>query len=517
MKNMLIDVLIVDDEAFIREGLKYMIEWEELGFTICDEAENGEEAVEKILLYQPGLVLLDIRIPGMSGTEVIQEVRHRGFEGEIIFLSGYTEFTYAQAALEYGAFKYITKPIDEGKLTDAVQAVKEKIERRYDKERSLNQYLKKARSMVLYDLLVGREFDPSINYNELGLYASIYQVVMYENYAPYFQMIDLASLLMIDTGSFERIQIHQREVLLLKNRNALERFQSWVLRYEGGYQKGSPMDSLFFVYGEAVSNIREIGRSYHQCAALIKRRFFCGENQHMLSFEDLPADRGEEETDPAVGRVYGQRFFESIQTGSRSRIARILEELREYVCGKDLEVLNVRHFLVDIFLQVKLNTINTYGKSHDIPFQNNASVIELIENKSYLYEILDYFMQQFEMIMERIGSGSSDSVFEDVLHYINMNYASQLKLEEIAALFGYNSSYFGKLFTQKNGGNFKTYLDNIRIEQSKKLLLETDWKVYEIAAGVGYSHVDVYHQKFKKLVNMSPAEFRRASGAGGEE
>jgi two-component system response regulator YesN len=371
--------------------------------------------------------------------------------------------------------------------------------------------------MVLYDLLVGREFDPSINYNELGLYASIYQVVMYENYAPYFQMIDLASLLMIDTGSFERIQIHQREVLLLKNRNALERFQSWVLRYEGGYQKGSPMDSLFFVYGEAVSNIREIGRSYHQCAALIKRRFFCGENQHMLSFEDLPADRGEEETDPAVGRVYGQRFFESIQTGSRSRIARILEELREYVCGKDLEVLNVRHFLVDIFLQVKLNTINTYGKSHDIPFQNNASVIELIENKSYLYEILDYFMQQFEMIMERIGSGSSDSVFEDVLHYINMNYASQLKLEEIAALFGYNSSYFGKLFTQKNGCNFKTYLDKIRIEQSKKLLLETDWKVYEIAAGVGYSHVDVYHQKFKKLVNMSPAEFRRASGAGGEE
>ena len=75
MKNMLIDVLIVDDEAFIREGLKYMIEWEELGFTICDEAENGEEAVEKILLYQPGLVLLDIRIPGMSGTEVIQEAR----------------------------------------------------------------------------------------------------------------------------------------------------------------------------------------------------------------------------------------------------------------------------------------------------------------------------------------------------------------------------------------------------------------------------------------------------------
>lgn len=512
MRNMMINVLIVDDEAYVREGLKYIIDWEKLGFVICDEAENGDEAVEKIMLYQPGMVLLDIKIPGIHGTEVIQKVRKKGFDGEIIILSGYSEFKYAQTALQYGAINYITKPVDEMKLIDAVKAVKEKIDKQNDKERSLDQYLKKAKAMVLYDLLTGREFDPTINYNELGLYASIYQVVIYENYAPYFQLNDFASLLMIDNNSFEHTQIQQREVILLKNRFALERFWAWVAHYESGYQKGSFMDSVFFVYGEAVSSIKEISRSYHQCVTLIKRRFFCGENQHMLSYKELPPNRGESEIDPALGRNYGKRLFEYIQASSRARISRTLEELREYFLQNNFEILNIRHFLVDIFLQVKQNTIHTYGNSHEIPFQNNAAVIELIENKSYLFEILDYFMEQFEIIMEHIGNNASDSVFDDAIYYINMNYASQLKLEEIAALFGYNSSYFGKLFTQKNGCNFKTYLDRLRIENSKEMLLDTDMKVYEIAARVGYNYVDIYHQKFKKLVHMSPAEFRKAAG-----
>lgn len=515
MKNMLINVLIVDDEAYVREGLRYIIDWEALGFTICDEAENGDEAVEKIMLYQPGLVLLDIRIPGRHGIEVIRAVRETGFDGEIIILSGYSEFGYAQAAIEYGASNYITKPVDEGKLTGAVQAVKEKIDRNNDKERSLDQYLRKARSMVLYDILTGREFDASINYRELGLYASIYQVVIYENYTPYFQLNDFASLLMIDNddnSSFEHTQIHQREVILLKNRFALERFQAWIYHYETGYQKGSLMDSVFFVYGEAVSNIRDVRKSYCQCAALIKRRFFCSENQHMLSFEDLPPDREERETDPAVGRMYGEKLFGYIQASSRIRISQTLAQLREYLVRNSFEILSIRHFLVDIFLQVKQNAIHTYGNSPELPFENNAAIIERIENNSYLYETLSYFTEQFEKLMGCIGNNSSGSVFDDILYYINMNYASSLKLEEIAPLFGYNSSYLGKLFTQKNGCNFKSYLDQVRIEKSKDMLLNTDLKVYEIASRVGYHYVDTYHQKFKKLVNMSPAEFRKAAG-----
>ena len=120
-----------------------------------------------------------------------------------------------------------------------------------------------------------------------------------------------------------------------------------------------------------------------------------------------------------------------------------------------------------------------------------------------------YFNEQFDMIMRAIGSNSSASVFDDILNYINHNYASQLKLETLAPLFGYNSSYLGKLFTQKMGVRFNTYLDQVRIEKATELLDQTDMKIYEIAASVGYKNVDYFHQKFKASKNISPAEYRK--------
>ena len=86
---------------------------------------------------------------------------------------------------------------------------------------------------------------------------------------------------------------------------------------------------------------------------------------------------------------------------------------------------------------------------------------------------------------------------------------SSLKLERIAPLFGYNIAYLGKLFTQKMGMNFTAYLDQVRIDASMELLRDGSLKVYEIAEKVGYSNVDYFHTKFKKIVGESPAEYRR--------
>lgn len=96
-------VLIADDEQNIREGLKYILDWEELGFEIVGEAANGDEVLSLILKQNPSLVLLDIRMPKMYGTDIIKIAREKGFKGKFIILSGYSDFTYAQIAIRYGA------------------------------------------------------------------------------------------------------------------------------------------------------------------------------------------------------------------------------------------------------------------------------------------------------------------------------------------------------------------------------------------------------------------------------
>jgi two-component system response regulator YesN len=95
------------------------------------------------------------------------------------------------------------------------------------------------------------------------------------------------------------------------------------------------------------------------------------------------------------------------------------------------------------------------------------------------------------------------------VHYIDHNYPENITLENIAPLFGYNSSYLGKIFSKRMGVNFNTYLDGIRIEHSKQLLLADKTQVYKIAELVGYRNVDYFHIKFKKNTGITPAEFRR--------
>jgi two-component system response regulator YesN len=390
--------------------------------------------------------------------------------------------------------------------------VKEKILKNREKQQSLNQYLIKAKSTVLCDLMLGVEPNNSINYLELGLYAPIYQVVIYEGYTPFFTTYSFADILKVTNqgnNSIEHITLNNQEIILLKGNHALNRFNTCLKHYEDGTQKGSPLDSVFLTYGRTVSNLFDIHSSYEDCRRLMGRRFFCNENQHVLSYEALP-EISFYQSIVSVERsqFYSNNLVDYIESKNKRMLSEILQDLKNSLYQSGDDVITIKHFLTDIFLQTKQAVMYKY--SHiDIPFAHNSVIIEIIENKYYLYDIIQYFSEQFEMIIRAIGNSSNEYIFEDILYYIEHNYSSPLKLETIASLFGYNSSYLGKLFTQKMNQSFNSYLDEMRIKHSVELLENTTLKVYEIATKVGYSNVNYFHHKFKKLKGMSPVEFRK--------
>ena len=140
------NVLIADDEKIVLEGLKYIIDWNRLGFTICQTACDGQDAFEKIKSLNPDLVLLDIRMPKMTGIEVVQAAVESGYTGKFIILSGVTDFKLAQTAMRYGVDFYLTKPIDEDELEQAVSAVHELILKEAQSQTSYEQYRNKAKT-----------------------------------------------------------------------------------------------------------------------------------------------------------------------------------------------------------------------------------------------------------------------------------------------------------------------------------------------------------------------------------
>ena len=125
----MVKVLIVDDEPNVRMGLRKMIDWAGNGFEICGEAEDAYEGNRKILKCNPDIVLMDIKMPGKLGTDMIRESRAAGFNGRFIVLSGYSNFEYAKKVMKYGVKSYILKPIDEDELLEAVLNIKKEIER----------------------------------------------------------------------------------------------------------------------------------------------------------------------------------------------------------------------------------------------------------------------------------------------------------------------------------------------------------------------------------------------------
>lgn len=504
-------ILVVDDEDIIREGIKYLFDYEALGFTICGEAATGEQALTRIFEYQPDVVLMDIRMPGMSGLEVTKRARQAGFTGKIVIISSYTDFSYAQEAMRQGVQYYITKPIEEEELERVLQQFKAELDQAQLSSSTSRHYRQKARYSIIRDILQGQADRNQLNLQDLHLDTDAFQVVICEQYRPTDPEAkeQFESLLCIgnpDHSAFDQVTLHSRIIYLLKG-EAIGRLQERM--HAGRADPGSAMATLFIAQGRVVDSLDRIPESYRDAEQLQSRRFFCREDLHTLTHADLTLC---EDLHPCISNTnlqkYAQTLLDCIQSFNRKSMERTMEQLQQLLRGCSDSVDSVKLFLAALYLQIK-NQMHHLYPGDDTVFPADKNILDSFEQCIYLHQIIELLTREFDSCINAIGTSNRDSVLDEILHYIHHNYASNITLEDISQLFGYNRSYLGKIFSKKMGQNFNTYLDQVRIERSKELLLQDDSKVYSIAARVGYKNVDYFHIKFKKYTGISPAEFRK--------
>ncbi|SFR86392.1 response regulator transcription factor [Anaeromicropila populeti] len=126
----MLQVLIVDDEPYVRQGLKVLIDWEENGYEIGGEAQNGLEAIEVMKKKQFDVVLVDIKMPKMDGLEFITYMRENTkCKSKFVIVSGYSEFTYAKEAMKLQVEHYLLKPIEPDELIQTLKSIKEDLEK----------------------------------------------------------------------------------------------------------------------------------------------------------------------------------------------------------------------------------------------------------------------------------------------------------------------------------------------------------------------------------------------------
>ena len=155
-------ILLADDEEEVRKGIIKKIDWENLGFQVVGDAENGEEALEKIEQLKPYVVMTDIRMPYMDGLTLSKRIRQKYPSTKILIFSGYDDFEYAQQAIKLNVTEYILKPVNVEELTEILNRVRdnldEEIEQRRNVRRLRESYqnsLPILREIFLNDLVKG--------------------------------------------------------------------------------------------------------------------------------------------------------------------------------------------------------------------------------------------------------------------------------------------------------------------------------------------------------------------------
>ena len=149
----MLKVLIIDDERNIRENLKTLIDWEEIGYTICGEADNGDDGLRKHNVLKPHLVIADIRMPGLHGLDMIKAIKKENKQVRILIVTGYSQFDYAKKAIDYGVDGYLLKPVDEDDLREKALVIKAEIKRICEEkelvEKSRNTFLEQFLSALI--------------------------------------------------------------------------------------------------------------------------------------------------------------------------------------------------------------------------------------------------------------------------------------------------------------------------------------------------------------------------------
>lgn len=510
-------ILIADDEILVRNGLKSSINWERLGITTVLLAEDGVQALRIAQQERPDIVLTDVRMHRMDGIELAAKLRKVLPNAHIIFMSGYSDKEYLKAAIQLKAVNYVEKPIICEEIEDAVaEAV------RLVKEHSSNMDAQIIRSRLekaqLAMALAGAngENEASVRevWNTLGLpppnklwFSTV--LVLFTDSTDCNECSGLPELF----SSLQELAQSRQISFLYSTRNnqimvhlysltelTRERINWYCLQLRDRMPDQHP---CFIAAGLPVRGINRICLSYQSAQKALNGGFYDQLNAILLW--------NEEKTQPASIDVDGRvAEFRSYLSAGAYEHARNMEEklYQEVIQQRDLPPDTVKNAYYQL-----ISIMEWIATKRCIPF--SASVGEhtpwqIVSDSQTASGLHTYFVQRMEdyvrLALEERESNELVFLMKD---YIRKNYQrDMLSVREIAGAACLSTAYACTMFKNETGTTINQFISNYRVERAKQLLADPRYKIADIASQLGYSDSNYFGKSFKRLVGLSPSEYR---------
>ncbi|WP_226037581.1 response regulator transcription factor [Aquibacillus saliphilus] len=505
-------MLIVDDEPIICRGLASTIPWKDYNIEVIDIAHDGDDAVNKIKKHDGiDLVITDVRMPNKDGLQLASHIYENYPETKVIIISGYDDFKYAQQAIHLGVKDYLLKPVDINELLKVIEKVTEEM-----KESRLE--LQLFRQSNLINAIYHRVLDYSGEVTEELLALEDERIYPFlslkKNYLAKTRCMkeeDLKAFKLEWKNSVEDFLESQQltSVSIFISENIL---LTCIREQEGKLLKrdlvsianDTASDQWLFVCNETGVMLKDINQITKQLIENIK--YFPISKRMMVIGSEV------EQQNRIVYPIQIENdLIQAIMQFDQKKISKHTNELFDYFQSERFLIEET----VSISNQIIVKIVNRLKallqkEPNPIHFLFDKSLDVLLCNSYYLLQEL--FEQDIEKIVSEFelkDIDNKDWLMNRAIDYINSYYKSEIKAQEVADVINISPNYFSSLFKQKTGKNFNEYVNYMRVEEAKQLLVETPFKVSEISEQVGFHEYKYFVEVFKKFSGMTPTKYRK--------
>lgn len=519
--------MVCDDEEKVCNLICALIDWDRLGLTLCGTAFDGLSALSQIEEKKPDLVITDIRMPGLDGLQLIKQSKEIKENLEFIIISGHRQFDYAQTAIKYGVADYLLKPI---KKQDLEQTL-EKMIARHQQEKSQQE----ASSLLLQEVEQGKEQKRQQAMQQLlkqddpfplsACFAFSQQSRIFSIKIDYSLSQDAGHILRDKVEDFikrEGIAVYSDMLVALlentiyllisypkANEDSVMNISTYLLSFLK--TQAEIFQGLAFTIGVglAVSLCKEVPLSLLSSKQVLSMRLQKGVMNRFVAtaVEPIPATLETEPFFSSIEIAYAQGSLEKLQDSCTALFSRLKQEnLSPYFYEQTLLACYNRQTLF-IRQQKNLATTALDEIEKGLFLMKNARSLQALDNGFCISteNLFAFFEEQSQATIAKPIRLAQQIIARE---YGN----DMLSLESISDRVNLNSSYFSALFKKNCSIGFAEYLQDIRINNAKKLLAESNLTIAETAQRVGYRDPKHFAKIFKKTCKIKPNEFRKLYG-----
>jgi len=493
--------LIVEDEVLARLGLHQLIDWNQMGIELLEDAKTGKEAIRIIEEEKPDIVLLDLNIPEVNGLMVQRHIVERHLPCRTIVISCNEEFSSVKDVMRYGAFDYLRKlNLSAESLTDALQRCKDALLGGPSPENLSKQFSENSSS---YESL----FKPGRNSRIFQEpYKVTVSIVPQYSQMPFQEVLDgCRSFLERENVIFHTIVKGDQDLYVLLREGPEESFFS---RFERNLADSLRTDVYIGVCEVPISNLQDLTAVLSRIAST-----------RVLAYYDT--------LEKIIRVSESQSFCTSCPFDFAADCSHLKQALLHFSIGQVQQAIVVffdhirshdrmaenllKRMFIDLLSLFSATAQELHGTLEDVYIDGQnyhyQTVTQIHSIRMVEQWFLDFSLIFFNQFFINYKSAGSD-ILQKVFAYIDNNIHQPIQLTTTAKSIGISEAYLSSFFKREMGQNFITYVNSRKMELAKKMLLE-GVPAYQVSESLGYDNYSYFSKVFKKYTNFTPDDFRK--------